>query len=78
MKRSELEKIILEQYAQVSESKKIDELPKAFKDAIEKRYGEIHPKDFFSNDLTRYMKFDGENKTTGQVTHKVIALPSFN
>ena len=78
MKRSELEKIILEQYAQVSESKKIDELPKAFKDAIEKRYGEIHPKDFFSDDLTRYMKFDGENKTTGQVTHKVIALPSFN
>jgi len=78
MKRKDLEKIILEQYASVTESKKFDELPKAFKDAIEKRYGKIHPKDFFSDDLTRYMKFDGENKTTGQVTHKVIPIPSFN
>ena len=78
MKRKDLEKIILEQYASVTESKKFDELPAAFKTAIEKRYGKIHPKDFFSNDLTRYMKFDGENKTTGQVTHKVIPIPSFN
>ena len=78
MKRKDLEKIILEQFAVVSEAKKHEELPKAFKDAIEKRYGKIHPKDFFSDDLTRYMKFDGENKTTGQVTHKVIAIPSFN
>ena len=78
MKKSKLEKIILEQYASVTESKKFDELPKAFKDAIEKRYGKIHPKDFFSDDLTRYMKFDGENKETGELSHKVIPIPSFN
>ena len=78
MKRSELERIILEQYANISERKKFEDLPAAFKNAIEKRYGKLHPKDFFSDDLTRYMKFDGENKTTGQVTHKVIPIPSFN
>ena len=78
MKRSELERIILEQYANISERKKFEDLPVAFKNAIEKRYGKLHPKDFFSDDLTRYMKFDGENKTTGQVTHKVIPIPSFN
>ena len=78
MKRSELDRIILEQYAFLENAKKIKDLPVSFKTAIEKRYGKIHPKDFFSNDLTRYMKFDGENKTTGQVTHKVIPIPSFN
>ena len=78
MKRKDLEKIILEQYAVVSEAKKHEELPKAFKDAIEKRYGKIHPKDFFSDDLSRYMKFDGQNDETGEVSHKVIPIPSFN
>ena len=78
MKRQDLERIILEQYASISESKKFDDLPQAFKDAIEKRYGKIHPKDFFSDDLTRYMKFDGENKETGELSHKVIPIPSFN
>ena len=78
MKRKDLEKIILEQFAVVSEAKKHEQLPKAFKDAIEKRYGKIHPKDFFSDDLTNYMKFDGENKETGEVSHKVIPIPSFN
>ena len=78
MKRKDLEKIILEQYASISETKKFDDLPKAFKDAITKRYGKIDPRDFFSDDLTRYMKFDGENKETGELSHKVIAIPSFN
>ena len=78
MKRSELEKIILEQYATIGERKKFEDLPVAFKNAIEKRYGKLHPKDFFSDDLSRYMKFDGENKETGEVTHKVIPIPSFN
>ena len=78
MKRKDLEKIILEQFAVVSEAKKHEELPKAFKDAIEKRYGKIHPKDFFSDDLSRYMKFDGQNDETGEVSHKVIPIPSFN
>ena len=78
MKKSELEKIILEQYATISERKKFEDLPVAFKNAIEKRYGKLHPKDFFSDDLSRYMKFDGENKETGEVTHKVIPIPSFN
>ena len=73
-----LEKLILEAYGEIKEDlKKPKDLPKAFLDAIEKRHGKIHPKDFFNDDLTRYMKFDGENETTGQVTHKVIPIPSF-
>ena len=72
-----LEKLILEQYASIQERKKVDELPKEFVAAIEKRYGKMHPKDFFSNDMSRYMKFDGENKTTGSVSHKVIPIASF-
>ena len=72
-----LEKLILEQYASIQENRKIDELPKEFIAAIEKRYGKMHPKDFFSDDMGRYMKFDGENKTTGSVTHKVIRIASF-
>ena len=74
-----LEKLILESYAQVNEETiKPDDLPAAFKTAIEKRHGPLHPKDFFTDDMTRYMKFDGENKRTGQVSHKVIQIPSFD
>ena len=69
-----LEKLILEQYASIQENRKIDELPKEFIAAIEKRYGKMHPKDFFSDDMGRYMKFDGENKTTGAVTQKKFFL----
>jgi hypothetical protein len=74
-----LEKLILESYAQVNEETvKPEDLPAAFKTAIEKRHGPLHPKDFFTQDMTRYMKFDGENKRTGQVSHKVIQIPSFD
>lgn len=74
-----LEKLILESYAQINEDTlKPDDLPAAFKTAIEKRHGPLHPKDFFTDDMTRYMKFDGENKRTGQVSHKVIQIPSFD
>ena len=72
-----LEKLILEQFASIQEKTDINDLPKEFVAAIEKRYGKMHPKDFFSDDKSRYMKFDGENKTTGQVTHKVIPIASF-
>ena len=72
-----LEKLILEQFASIEERKKTSELPKEFVDAIEKRYGKMHPKDFFSDDLSRYMKFDSENKETGSVSHKVIPIASF-
>ena len=72
-----LEKLILEEYAAIQERKKLEDLPKEFVAAIEKRYGKLHPKDFFSNDMSRYMKFDGENKETGEVTHKVIPIASF-
>ena len=72
-----LEKLILEQFATIQEARKTKDLPKEFIAAIEKRYGKMHPKDFFSNDLSRYMKFDGENERTGQVTHKVIPIASF-
>jgi len=74
-----LDKLILESYAQIDEDAvKPKDLPAAFKAAIEKRHGPLHPHDFFTQDMTRYMKFDGENKRTGQVSHKVIAIPSFD
>ena len=72
-----LEKLILEQYAAIEEARKPEDLPKEFIAAIEKRYGKIQPKDFFNDDLSRYMKFDGENKRTGQVSHKVVPIASF-
>ena len=74
-----LEKFILEAYGQVNEDTiKPKDLPAAFRTAIEKRHGPLHKHDFFSQDMTRYMKFDGENKNTGQISHKVIAIPSFD
>ena len=74
-----LEKFILEAFGQVNEDTiKPKDLPAAFKAAIEKRHGPLHPQDFFTQDMTRYMKFDGEDKTTGQVSHKVIPIPSFD
>ena len=74
-----LEKLILETYAQIDEDTlKPKDLPAAFKTAIEKRHGPLHKHDFFTDDMTRYMKFDGENKRTGQVSHKVIQIPSFD
>jgi len=73
-----LDKLILETYSTIQEAKKTKDLPKEFLDAIEKRYGEIHPKDFFSDDLSRYMKFDGTNKETGSTSHKVIPIASFD
>lgn len=74
---NKLDKLILETYSTVQEARKIKDLPKEFLAAIEKRYGKIHPQDFFTDDLTRYMKFDGQNKTTGSVSHKVIPIASF-
>lgn len=74
-----LEKFILEAFGQVNEDTvKPKDLPPAFKAAIEKRHGPLHPNDFFTDDMTRYMKFDGENKATGQRSHKVIPIPSFD
>ena len=74
-----LEKLILETYAQIDEDTlKPKDLPTAFKAAIEKRHGPLHKHDFFNDDLTRYMKFDGENKVTGEISHKVIQIPSFD
>jgi len=79
---NKLDKLILETFGQVSEvvdgkTKKPKDLPKAFKDAIEKKYGPMSDQDFFSDDLTRYMKWTGTDKVTGSVAHKVIILPSF-
>lgn len=75
---NKLEKLILETYGALTESvKKPKDLPKAFKDAIEKKYGPMHDQDFFNDDLTRYMKFTGMDKETGSVSHKVIPIPSF-
>jgi len=84
MNKKELENIVLEAYSEVireQEDKdqpyKAEELPQKFKQSIEKRYGKIHPRDFFSRDLDTYFKFDGENKTTGSIKHKIVRLPSF-
>jgi len=78
---NKLDKLILEAFGQVSEAdgstKKPKDLPKVFRDAIEKKYGPMSDQDFFSDDLTRYMKWTGTDKETGSVAHKVIILPSF-
>lgn len=78
---NKLDKLILETYREVSEieaqTKKPKDLPKAFIAGIEKRYGAVHPEDFFSSDLVTYFKFNGKDEETGQVDHKVIKLPSF-
>ena len=59
-------------------TRKLDGLPKPFLASLEKRYGEIDYKnDFVSVDLDNYYKYQGTDKQTGQVSHKVIALPSF-
>ena len=77
---NKLEKLILETYLQVEEEKvtvKPKDLPKAFIAGIEKKYGKVSDEDFFSDDLTRYFKSTGGDKTTGRLDHKVIELPSF-
>lgn len=59
-------------------TRKLDGLPEPFLTSLEKRYGQIDYKnDFVSIDLDNYYKYQGTDKQTGQVSHKVIALPSF-
>tara|TARA_B110000467_G_C18324454_1_gene487841 strand:+ start:1605 stop:2672 length:1068 start_codon:yes stop_codon:yes gene_type:complete len=76
-----LNRLILEAYSEVSEDKKdtikIPTLPKAMQDRLRARYGEFHENDFISSDMGTYFKTTNVNKTTGQVSHKIIALPSF-
>jgi len=80
-----LEKLILEVYGQFNEAEKdkgtfgLEELPKAFRTSLEKRYGvsEWPDKDFVSSDMKTYFKTDSVNKDTGQIGHKIINLPSF-
>jgi hypothetical protein len=57
-----------------------EELTDKQRAGIVKRYGA--PKfngehDFFSRDMTTYLKTYYKNKTTGSIGHKVITLPSF-
>ena len=75
-----LEKLILESYGQIQEEiKKPKDMPKPFLDRIEKQYGPVDMEhDFFTDDLTRYMKHTSYNKTTGSRGHKVIKLASFS
>ena len=74
-----LDKLILEAFATntLSENTKPKDLPKSFIAALEKRYGPVDDKDFFSDDLSTYMKYTGTDKESGSVGHKVIRLPSF-
>jgi len=86
MKKSELEKIILETYSNLLEvdnderqTKGLDEIPPALRKSIEKRYGvsKWPDKDFLSSDMKTYFKTSNVDGTTGNVGHKVINLPSF-
>ena len=74
-----LDKLILESLAELDifENTKPKDLPKSFIVALEKRYGPVDDKDFFSDDLSTYMKHTGTEKSSGSVSHKVINLPSF-
>jgi ribosomal protein S15P/S13E len=75
-----IQKLILEAYGDIKEEKetiKLDTLPKAMQDRLKDRYGEFSKHDFISSDMGTYFKTTGVNKTTGQVSHKIIALPSF-
>jgi hypothetical protein len=74
-----LDKLILESLAELDifENTKPKDLPKSFIAALEKRYGPVDDKDFFSDDLSTYMKYTGTEKESGSVGHKVINLPSF-
>jgi len=74
-----LDKLILESLAELDifENTKPKDLPKSFIAALEKRYGPVDDKDFFSDDLSTYMKYTGTEKSSGSVSHKVINLPSF-
>ena len=83
-----LEKLILETYSSILKEEeelsvnskstyKMDDLPKALQDRLERQYGKFHPKDFVSSDMTTYFKTSEVNKTTGSVGHTIIRLPSF-
>ena len=82
-----LEKLILESYAEITLREEeqsrgtlgLEELPKSFRDSIEKRYGvsKWPDKDFVSSDMKTYFKTYSVDKNTGQIGHKPISLPSF-
>jgi len=86
MKKSKLQKIILETYSKLLEverdektTKGLDEIPAALRKSIEKRYGISRwpDKDFLSSDMKTYFKTSDVDDTTGNIGHKVISLPSF-
>jgi len=46
---------------------------------LEKQYGKVNMEDdFFSPDLETYYKYESTDKNTGQITHKLIKLASFD
>lgn len=80
----ELEKLILEVFAEVSEErdkpKKFNDLTDAQKKGIIARYGEPMfdgKHDFFSDNMDTYFRAYEKNPDTGSIGHKVIKLPSF-
>jgi len=82
-----LEKLILESYGELTLREEeqsrgtlgLEELPKSFRDSIEKRYGTSKwpDKDFVSSDMKTYFKTISVDKTTGNIGHRPISLPSF-
>jgi hypothetical protein len=82
-----LEKLILESFAEISLKEEertkgtlgLEELPKSFRDSIEKRYGASKwpDKDFLSSDRKTYFKTASVEKTTGNIGHSIHNLPSF-
>ena len=93
MKITELKNLIANAYVEVltersahafkeeedKQTMSLDEIPPALKKSIEKRYGisKWPDKDFVSSDKKTYFKTTSVDKTTGQVGHKPINLPSF-
>ncbi len=81
-----LEKLILESYAELNIQEEeerrtlgLEDLPKSFRDSIEKRYGvsKWPDKDFVSSDMKTYFKTMSVDTNTGNIGHKPISLPSF-
>ena len=76
-----IQKLILEAYGGIKEEEggpiKVDSLPKAMQDRLRAQHGEFSKHDFISSDMNTYFKTTGVNKTTGQISHKIIKLPSF-
>ncbi len=63
----------------LAEVTRADDIDPKLKIWIEKKYGKMHPRDFFSSDMGTYLKTSNveSEEEGGGVSHDVIKLPSF-